>query len=150
MKKIMFLCIFCFLAGLFYDIDNLKPREFGLDYLDAFMYIDKKKVVERVDTAAYRRIVEATKDSAWLSPENSFYYSLLMSAQYNYPPAYYDVYHTLTTFMNGIDTLDVESKKFALAFLRRGAKLHEPRCIRTLKQLEDSVGNNSKILKSKK
>lgn len=43
MKKIMFLCIFCFLAGLFYDIDNLKPREFGLDYLDAFMYIDKKR-----------------------------------------------------------------------------------------------------------
>lgn len=132
MKKILFVYVLAFVMGLMYDYKNLVPRVYHGYCLEAYMYKEKREVIDQGNVLAYKKIVASMKDSAWISPEASFYYSLFMATKFNYAPAYYDVYHTLMTVMDGKGTLSEDTKQLAMAFLRRGAALNDERCIRTL------------------
>lgn len=135
MKKILFVYVLAFAMGLLHDYKNLVPRVYHGYCLEAYMYKEKREVIDQGNVLAYKKIMESMKDSAWISPEASFYYSLFMATKFNYAPAYYDVYHTLMTVMDGKGVPSENTKQLAMAFLRRGAALNEERCINTLSKM---------------
>ena len=114
MKKILFVYVLAFAIGLMYDYQNLVPRVFHVYCLEAYMYKEKREVIDQGNVLAYKKIVASMKDSAWISP------------------AYYDVYHSLMTVMDEKGTPSEDTKQLAMAFLRRGAALNEERCKKTL------------------
>lgn len=119
MKKYILFAIM-FLFGLLLHYDNLISYPY-VRYTDATnLYKEKKNVIERGDTNAYKSILENYQSYYQHDPSKIFYYSFIMATKYHYVPANYDTYKSLISNYGTLDSLDKDTKHLALFFLRRG------------------------------
>ena len=112
-KYSVIIIVSCFLLGLLWDWNNLRPRDYCRDAVDANLY--KEKMV---------------------SKGSYFYYSFIMATIYEYVPANFDVYCALRDVCNGLDSLDADTRYMAMFFLKRGKERGDSRCEKELKQIE--------------
>ena len=57
-----------------------------------------------------------------------------MSISYDYPPANYDAYKTIVDVYPKGDSMDIETKKLCLFFLKRGADRGDKKCLELLEK----------------
>lgn len=126
----------CFLLGLLWNWNNLRPRDYCRDAVDANLYKEKKAINEKGDTAAYKILVDSMRTDKRLSKGSYFYYSFIMATIYEYTPANFDVYCALRDAYNGLDSMDVDTKYMAMFFLKRGKERGDGRCEKELKRIE--------------
>lgn len=67
----------CFLLGLLWNWNNLRPRDYCRDAVDANLYKEKKAINEKGDTAAYKILVDSMRTDKRLSKGSYFYYSFI-------------------------------------------------------------------------
>lgn len=135
-KYSVIIIVSCFLLGLLWDWNNLRPRDYCRDAVDANLYKEKMAVNEKGDTAAYKILVDSMRTDKRLSKGSYFYYSFIMATIYEYVPANFDVYCALRDVCNGLDSLDADTRYMAMFFLKRGKERGDSRCEKELKQIE--------------
>lgn len=120
----------CFLLGFCINLKNLfnQAETQYYDIVDASSWWQKKAIIEKGDTSAYHHVIDSIQSHKKIPQGNSFYYAFLMATKYGYVPANYDAFCALKNVYNNIDSLDTETKRMALFFLHRGAKLGDKRC----------------------
>ena len=89
----------------------------------------KLAVVENGDTAAFGELADIYSRG---HDFNFYPYARLMAVRYEYAPANYWVYRTLTD----CDTLEAEQRDVALWVLRKGAALGDTAAVAELARLE--------------
>ena len=136
-KYSVIIIVSCFLLGLLWNWNNLRPRDYCRDAVDANLYKEKKAINEKGDTAAYKILVDSMRTDKRLSKGSYFYYSFIMATIYEYTPANFDVYCALRDVYNGLDSMDVDTKYMAMFFLKRGKERGDNRCEKELKQIEN-------------
>jgi TPR repeat protein len=97
-----------------------------------------KPLVLNGDYGAYEELFIAYLD---IGDELFLPYALLMANKYYYPPAYNHVFHCLTSIYQDYDIskslskLDAQTRKMALDYLKKGARLDEKNSLWKLGQL---------------
>ena len=120
-KYSVIIIVSCFLLGLLWNWNNLRPRHECLEAVDVNLYKEKKAVNEKGDTAAYKILVDSMRTDKRLSKGSYFYYSFIMATIYEYVPA---------------NSLDADTRYMAIFFLKRGKERGDNRCEKELKQIE--------------
>jgi hypothetical protein len=104
-------------------------------------------VITKGDTNSYDLLTTMNLDS---KPEDGLFIALVMSNKYNYKPAYYDVYRTLTWAFNQQSGKVSEKEmgegnyKIAIEHLIKGAFLGDEQCITTIKEYYPELENKIK------
>lgn len=102
--------------------------------------IDKLKslVLLKGDTTAYAELNIAYLNEEY--EEEYLFYSLYMANKYNYPPAYFYVFHCLTSIYENHKTgkIDKETEALALKYLRKGVELGDVNSILQMSELYTS------------
>jgi TPR repeat protein len=94
----------------------------------------KKLVLTKGDTLAYDELEIAFLHEKYR--EEYLIYSIIMADKYNYPRAYFQVYHCLTSaFENHNGVIDEATKKMALNYLQKGVDLGECQSTKKLGEL---------------
>lgn len=146
-KYSVIIIVSCFLIGLLWNWDNLKPRHECLEAVDMNLYKEKKAVNEKGDTAAYKILVDSMRTDKRLSKGSYFYYSFIMATIYEYVPANFDVYYALRDVYNGLDSLDADTRYMAMFFLKRGKERGDGRCEKELERIKGLKTYNTSNVK---
>ncbi|WP_321439036.1 hypothetical protein [uncultured Bacteroides sp.] len=95
----------------------------------------KSLVLLKGDTIAYNELNIAYLEEEY--EEEYLTYSLFMANKYNYPPAYFYVYHCLTSIYENHRTgkIDKETKSLALKYLSKGVELGDINSILQMSEL---------------
>jgi TPR repeat protein len=96
----------------------------------------EKLVIEKGDTSAYYDLFVVYLDYSF---EKFLPYALIMANRYNYPQAYYDVYDRLWNLYENPDTLDTTTKKMALEYLEKAAKMGHSQAKQTLEEYHNPL-----------
>ena len=138
MKRVplRYLLPFCLLVGAGINANSLlRSTEVQYhDIIDASSWWQKKAIIENCDTTAYQHVIDSILINERVPKVNGFYYAFLMATKYKYIPANYDAYYCLKNAYQHFDSLDANTRYMALFFLRRGAKLGDPRCKSVIKE----------------
>jgi len=123
------------IAFQFILYENNKPIKVEIINKKYHPEILKNKVLTKGDTAAYKELEFAFFDENRL--DEYLIYSIIMANKYNYPLAYYNVYHYLSSFYENheIGVFDENTKELAMKYLKKGAELNDPESIRELGDL---------------
>jgi hypothetical protein len=126
--------IVCFTGGFFVSSLSIKKKSECPSVCNVNKPLKDVSIMLNGDVTVYNEIVKHIKATTPSHPDY-FTYSLYMANRYNYIPANYDVYTALRDVYRLNDLkMDVESKKFALFYLYRAAKLGDKRAIKELKK----------------
>lgn len=95
----------------------------------------KELVLKKGDIAAYDELSIAYLNEKYLA--EYLLYSIIMADKYNYPRAYFQVYHCLTYAykFNLHSEFDEDTKNLALKYLKMGAELRDPESMEHLGNL---------------
>jgi TPR repeat protein len=94
----------------------------------------KELVLTKGDTVAYDELAIAFLNEQFC--EEYLVYSIFMANKYNYPYAYFQVYHCLTFDLKyHAKSLDEETIDLAIKYLKRGVELREYQAMVTLGNL---------------
>lgn len=125
-KKILVLIIYTFIFIVFSCNRN---KEIPMNNVsNSEMELYRKLAIEKGDTIAYKELeLEINHSDGFL------YVSLIMANKYNYPLAYYNVFHCLVKQSNkkefeALGDLDEKTKKMALDYLIIGAERGDKQC----------------------
>lgn len=97
----------------------------------------KKLVISKGDTTAYYELSIAYLNVDYYKQEYLLY-SIVMADKYNYPRAYYDVYHGLTSIFERhhyAGKIDEKTKNLAMKFLKGGVELNDKQSTHELSEL---------------
>lgn len=136
MKKRILLYTICLLIGFIYAGKDLIYGLKALEPIDVCSYQKKLDVIKKGDIEAYKFIVDSIRNDGMSPKGNNFYYSLVMSIAYEYPPANYDVYTALRYTFGDIDKMDKDTREMAIHFLKKGAKANDINCRNTLSKYQ--------------
>jgi TPR repeat protein len=91
----------------------------------------KSLALEEGDTMAYDELISAHINEG--CEYENLIYSILMAHKHNYPPAYWEVYHSLITAPEAYGhTVDDKTKEIALEYLMKAAELNDSSAFSTL------------------
>lgn len=133
-RYLKYVIVLSFLIGLLSNINNLKRKTIEIYYVDKFMEKEKKMVVEKGDTSAYKELKASMEADERIPRSNVFYYSMIMAIYFNYAPANYDAYKTIQDVYPNRVTMDVDTRKLCSFFLRRGADRGDKHCLEIIKK----------------
>ena len=126
------IAILCFTIGLFACVvfktklispPPANPLFVGLDYKDSL----KVRVLQAGDTIAYKKLKEVMSEEGF--PHRIWFYSMVMTKQYHYSLASYDVYNCVNYVYNQQfekRAIDPETQKLISLFLSEDS-VHENR-----------------------
>ena len=81
-----------------------------------------RQLVLKGDTVAYNELEIAYIESG--HSEEKLVYAIFMAHRYNYPPAYFDVYHYLRIVSESYGrTMDEKTKEMAIRYLKKAVEL---------------------------
>ncbi|WP_304200111.1 hypothetical protein [Flavobacterium alvei] len=121
------------------------------------MELYRKLAIEKGDTIAYKELELENYES-----DSFLYVSLIMANKYNYPSAYYNVFHSLVKQSNkkeleALDDLDEITKKMAIDYLMMGAEKGDKQCQNILgifylegKYLKKDVEKGNRLIEDSK
>ena len=92
------------------------------------------RVLKNGDVNSYIEIVDSIKSDSNQPYPTYLYYSLVMADEYNYAPAFYDVYAALTD-KNGVDSLDGETKELAMRYLKAAVERGDGRAVKEFQKI---------------
>lgn len=151
-KKILVLMIYA-LVFIFFSCNQNKGIPMN-NVSNSEMESYRKSAVEKGDTIAYKELELENYQS-----DSFLYVSLIMANKYNYPSAYYNVFHCLVKQSNkkeleALDDLDEMTKKMAIDYLIMGAEKGDKQCQKILgkfylegKYLKKDVEKGSQLIK---
>ena len=117
------IAILCFTAGLFVCglcKNMILSYQLAHPVIDELNYEDslKVKVLQTGDTIAYNKLKDVMKEGGF--PHKIWFYSIVMSKQYHYSPASYDVYKNVNDVYNqriGEREIDMKTRRFISCFV---------------------------------
>ena len=134
-KVMIYIIVLAFIAGFFFDYNNLKEEKDKKFFCSIFMEKERNAILEKGDTSAYKLYMDSIAKSNQIPLSNSFCYSCFMALYCNYIPANYDAYQTIMQVYPDSDSMDVDTKKLCVYFLKRGADRDDKRCLNILNKM---------------
>ena len=141
MKKKYYIFIIIVLLGItytaYYYIENSKLKEVITGNYTRPIEELKKLVISKGDTKAYYELQIAYLNVHYYG-EEYLLYSIIMADKYNYPLAYFNVYHCLISILERHSEdgkIDEKTKELALKYLKEGVELNDGQSTHELSEL---------------
>lgn len=123
----------CFFIGAFLSCWHYTNTDIPIDECDDTKVLSSGDVdsYDELKTYFLNREVE----------QESLFYSIVMALKYDYAPAYYDVYHAMTSVYSEnpkLGKIDDKTKEEAMYFLRLGAQKGDEHAKQELKRINNN------------
>lgn len=135
-KTFILLVVLAFTAGFFTNYKTLRIGRYKRLYCEAFMKKERLAIIQKGDIASYKLYIDSVAKEKRIPLSNSFYYSFFMALNCNYGPANYDAYETIMKVYPCKDSMDVDTRKLCIFFLKRGLDRKDERCADILKKMK--------------
>ena len=102
-----------------------------------FCYDRERFILSSGDVKNYHLVKDSIVHDSMSKYPTYLFFSMVMADVYNYPEACYDVYKAIKdTYSIGEISMDDESQKLMLHYLRKGEKLGDAQCKKELERLK--------------